>query len=151
MSVTQTSVPSKGWLEFHNPPITLHSGGKSSWKVDAHQLYLNPAIRESVFESWARYLHALRINDFSLVGIERGGIEWADGFSRYTLGSNKDRPSISDKTRIIIVDDVYTTGASLRKQRDLFSTNSIALVVVDRSKNGIWRDLPAHAWMSLDL
>ncbi len=120
-----------GWLEWHNPnddeePFILHSGGESKFKVDGTALYDDIAVRQAVFECWVAFLKDKRLEQFRLCPIPTGGTVWADGFSDFIklvgYGSATSSP--------VIVDDVFTTGASVGEMRNRLGWKTPALLVV---------------------
>lgn len=135
------------WLTKHDPPIELHSGSYSKFKVNAEVFYENQSIREAVFDHWFAYLMQFGINDAYFLPIPRGGTTWAEGFKEYY---HEHLPKGKPKMPVII-DDVFTTGASIFNMRmDLEKTYGITvpvLVVVNRGFN------MRHvcAWMEVQL
>lgn len=137
-----------GFLVYEEKPFTLHSGGTSNWKIDAQWLYNNPPLRKVILDQlteqvtrWTHPFYGLRP---WLLGVPRGGVSWAidlakivDGtFSQYdpnTLGECL--AEYADKFFFILIDDVITTGASLKDSR---VNHTIA--VVDRRLVGKKKD-----------
>ena len=133
------------WLTRHDPPIRLHSGGLSHYKVNAGDLYADPAVRDAVFACWAAYLDAHSISRFLLVPIPTGGVAWAEGFRQHLLDNS---PTYSMGDQPVIVDDVLTTGASIRDMRqELGDPHAPALVVVNRGAS-FWQTCE---WMYANL
>ena len=62
------------WLTRHDPPIKLHSGGLSHYKVNADDLYADPVVRDAVFAFWAAYLDAHNTPKYRLVPIATRGV-----------------------------------------------------------------------------
>lgn len=85
---------------FRAGQFTLASGRESHFKLDCD------VITEEEWKSLAKIVLPL-LPPFEWVqGIPRGGLLWADQFLRYrTPGAN----------RLLLVDDVWTTGGSLRR------------------------------------
>lgn len=135
------------WLTKHDPPVELHSGSSSKWKVDAGELYKDHTVREAVFDHWFAYLMQFGIKDAYFLPIPRGGTIWAEGFKEYYC---EHLPKGKLKLPVII-DDVFTTGASIFNMRmDVEKTYGITapvLVVVNRGFN------MRHvcAWMEVQL
>lgn len=84
---------------FQEGEFTLHSGGKSSFKIECD------ALTKADWKCLARMI-AERVGCFSSVyGIPRGG----QSLEFYLA------PYVADKGPRLVVDDVWTTGASMRE------------------------------------
>lgn len=84
--------------------FALHSGSRSPWKIDCDAL---------TSEDWGAL--ALMIKDRvpafgCVVGIPTGGMKLEQALTRYEV----------DNDRVLIVDDVLTTAASMEKERRIY-------------------------------
>lgn len=101
--------------------FTLHSGEKASFKIDCD------ALTESDMECIAWMLN-LKLPPFGTVeGIPRGGMRLAVAMEKYITPSSK---------RILLVDDVYTTGMSMEVARGL--RHVTGAVIFARNKPSYW-------------
>ena len=109
----------KEWLIYHPEPITLTTGGRSHWFVDAKAIFEDEHLRQQVLVVWERKLPNYGQN-WHLIGVPEGGMRWAAALAGYlykkrgilaTLG----RPeyTIPEDFSVAVVEDVVTTGASL--------------------------------------
>ena len=116
-----------GWLRWSPNLITLHSGSKSHWFVDGAAMFNDEHIRESVLDYWQEKLGDRKVR---LVAIPTGGIVWAEALAERTGNAwgTPDRLPAGQEP-IVVIDDVVTTGASLRVVPYKF-----ALVVVVRNR-----------------
>lgn len=86
---------------FQLGQFKLHSGAESRWKIDCD------ALTDEDLDAIALML-AERLPSFSKVeGIPRGGLRLAKAMERYC--------SLFPDDRLLVVDDVCTTGSSFRK------------------------------------
>ena len=141
-----------GWLIYHEEPITLHSGGKSHWFVDGQRIFDDPHLRESVLACWERAVRHWadtfpRGEHPYFVGIPRGGLCWAKAIAARLdaeWGPIQDAPK---GNFVYAVDDICTTGASLRSVPSNWN-----LVVVARCSlfRGSHLGLTAWAWIDLE-
>lgn len=85
---------------FQRGDFTLHSGEKSGFKIDCD------ALTDGDLETIACMI-AERVPNFgSVEGVPSGGLRLSSALEKYvTVG------------QLLIVDDVYTTGASMETQR----------------------------------
>lgn len=87
---------------FQRGDFVLASGLNSSFKIDGD------ALTDEDIETIAWMINGNLWRDFgSVQGVPRGGLRLADAMRKYA------RPYKTD--RILIVDDVWTTGDSMRK------------------------------------
>jgi hypothetical protein len=135
------------WLEFHEEPVTLHSGARSHWLVRGDLIFADERLREAVLDYWGFYIAGLRPPYF-FWAIPRGGSAWAEAIAERVGGTWANRPgpaSIPNNATVLAVDDVATTGRSL-----LDYGASHNLIVVDRRQRvaGVLR---TWCWASLYL
>jgi len=92
---------------FNLGDFTLHSGQKSEWIIDCN------ALTEEDLECLAK-MAMERLRPFGqTIGIPRGGIRFMRALREYCS---------PDSDALLIVDDVYTTGQSLRNMHDHYYT-----------------------------
>jgi orotate phosphoribosyltransferase len=110
---------------FQRGDFTLSSGRKAWWKIECD------ALTGDDWDTLAALI-ADRYNFCGVTGVPRGGLPLADRLARNTY------PHVKN---YLIVDDVYTTGASMRAVRDALIAESdgggryyIGVVVFARSK-----------------
>ena len=128
------------WIEYHEEPVKLHSGEFTHWMIRGDLLFEHEDLREAVLDVWERVVR-FRLNTFmpkgshgwEIVGVPRGGLVWADAL-KDRLGD----PGELKRPIRIVVDDVYTTGASMGE----FAPYSLGLVAVTRTKVAH----PSTAW-----
>lgn len=90
---------------FRLGDFTLHSGVRSRFKIDCD------ALTDDDWQALA-FLASQHLPVFSHVcGIPRGGDRFAAALAKYAVSGADDLP-------ILIVDDVLTTGGSMRRERD---------------------------------
>ena len=115
------------FIEYHEEPVRLHSGGKSHWLVRGDHIFANERLRQEVLRWWGYYVMGFR-KPYFFWAIPTGGSQWAEAIAEYAGGSWANRPgpvNIRNGSTIFTVDDVLTTGASL-------GGGQHPLVVVDR-------------------
>ena len=87
---------------FNKGAYTLHSGGSSMFKIDCD------ALTDADLAAVAQELY-VRLPAFSrVVGVPTGGLRLALALDRYV---------VPDAGRLLVVDDVLTTGASITAHR----------------------------------
>lgn len=141
-----------GFLSYADPPFALHSGGRSHWFVDGGAIFADEHLRECVLDCWEREIRRIfpAAKKFCFLGIPRGGIPWAEAIA-HRMGQvwySASHPFIPREIVgvIIVVDDVFTTGASIGQVKDA----KWALVVVARVP--AWKYLPQMTiWVKIDL
>lgn len=119
-------------------PIPLHAGTYSRWFVDGKQIFNDTYVREIVLDYWAKYLDYAHNNvRLHFRAVATGGISWAaalsdrikgSSYSTYVPGTRVDH----SKQVVFVVDDVLTTGTSIKVVCKSQSGLHRALVVVDR-------------------
>lgn len=90
--------------DFH-----LHSGGRSRFKIDCD------ALSDDDLRVLAEIV-ASRFSFSAVTGIPAGGLRFAQHLKRLTPEPNRNADAL--KLPILLVDDVWTTGASMREARD---------------------------------
>jgi len=107
---------------FNTGFYKLHSGQASNFKIDCD------ALTDEDIGTIALQL-VQRLPEFGWVeGVPTGGIRLAEAMVRYT-----DRHS----DVILIVDDVFTTGASMEAKRD-YRLNVFGAVIFARAETPAW-------------
>lgn len=109
---------------FQLGDFTLHSGQKSRWKIACDALTPEDWVALAV-------MAVERLPRFELVhGIPKGGMPFADALRKYRTSGGV----------LLIVDDVWTTGASMRKMWNTFTypTGVIGCVVFARGPVDGW-------------
>jgi len=107
---------------FRLGDFTLHSGGHSRFKIDCDSL---------VNEDWKclAQMAAERLPRFTHVeGVLHGGIQFARALEIHR--------SFGCESTLLIVDDVWTTGASMEQQRG--GRDAIGMVVFSRGTLASW-------------
>ena len=128
------------WLEYHEEPVTLHSGATSHWLVRGDLMFLNEPLRNLILDFWIDEIVATFGKAHS-IGIPKGGTVWADALAErlgLTSGGPDDTPYPS--SLLWVVDDVVTTGKSIMS----VASASHRLAVVDRGNNRVipWIRMP---------
>lgn len=108
----------------------LHSGNTSYYKIDCD------ALTDKDIESLAFVISQQQIYFSSVFGIPTGGLRLANALQQFAEPNRLNLP-------ILIVDDVYTTGNSMREfkakiKREYPDIPVIGIVVFDRSKKGTY-------------
>lgn len=107
---------------FQRGTFTLHSGRQASWKIDCD------ALSDADLEALA----AIAVRGLPMFGwvegIPLGGSRFADALRRYAT---------EGCTRILIVDDVFTTGASMEFHR-AGRRHCLGLVIFARGECPEW-------------
>lgn len=91
---------------FELGDFTLHSGQKSSWIINCHEL--SDADIEALAHIAATEVLGGR-KFYNVTGIPRGGVRFAEALTPLVLDAAA--------ARQLIVDDVFTTGASMEAER----------------------------------
>lgn len=145
------------WLEYHKSPVTLHSGDKSHWLVRGDLIFKDVDLRVVVLRRWKALLpFCAEPRDY--IGIERGGVEWAEALAEFTKGKAyaMSTPELEEwghmlhgkpDKPLVVVDDVTTTGSSLK----LVPHADNHIVVVDRRRQLLHPDDKILAWARIPL
>jgi hypothetical protein len=104
LDIASTQKPSL----FQLGDFTLHSGIKSGWKIECD------ALTKGDWEALAAMAMEFLPAFGEVIGVPRGGLPFAEALRKYC---------VSDSTRLLLADDVLTTGGSLQKMRDRFVTD----------------------------
>ena len=139
----KNSISGLSWITYYPEPVTLHSGYHSHWLVDATLIYADPQLRKIVLDCWepiaASWRHPY------ILGIPRGGVPWAQALAERIDAPWGTHLSAYQRGSLLVVDDVLTTGTSLRA----ISAKSYFVVV---NRNGDPEiDLPVTAWATMYL
>lgn len=109
---------------FQRGDFNLHSGGSSNWKIDCD------ALDDTSIECLA-WMVSTRMTFRSVYGIPTGGVRLAEALAKYTR-----RESDTD---MLIVDDVLTTGRSMREACERFlKLNCMGVVIFARGAVPSW-------------
>lgn len=105
---------------FRSGEFPLHSGGESNWKIECDAL--TPEDWGTLAQMMAEKVGRFR----NVYGIPEGGLALAEALAPMATTDWRDP--------FLIVDDVYTTGASMREAHllTLKATNIIGFVVFAR-------------------
>jgi hypothetical protein len=111
-----------GLFQYVEDGIKLHSGGRSQFKIECD------ALDDGDLECFAWITATYLVEDFSEVhGVPEGGLRFAKALEKYK----------SKEGAILVVDDVYTTGNSLREfimnyfiENDMHSSPPMKTVVI---------------------
>ncbi len=111
-----------GLFQYIEDGIELHSGGRSQFKIECD------ALDDKDIQCLAWITSTYLIGKFSEVhGVPRGGLRFAKALEKYK----------SKEGAILVVDDVYTTGNSLREfimnyfiENDMHSSPPMKTVVI---------------------
>lgn len=113
---------------FNLKDVTLHSGSKSDWIIDCD------ALTDEDLAALAR-LGSRMVPPFAMVeGIPRGGLRFAEAMKQYI------NPAHSD--RILICDDVLTTGNSFKDHAKVLRSQGVPHARIDGLaifQRGTWR------------
>ena len=110
------------WLEYHETPVELHSGGWSHWLVRGDLIYKDERVRELVLDCWTYCMgiHSPEYRDPAspraprIYGVPDGGTVWAEALAhRWGTEPLSAYSAAEDAGPTFIVDDVATTGESL--------------------------------------
>lgn len=97
---------------FQDGDFTLHSGDKSDWIIDCG------ALTDDDLRVLAKLIVKTLPPFERVIGIPRGGLRFAAQLERHTTIGGP---------AVLLVDDVYTTGASLREARQKLFDEDVAL------------------------
>lgn len=106
---------------FQFGEFTSHSGLVLPWKFDAD------ALSDGSIEALAQLI-ASKLTFGEVYGIPRGGLRLAEAL----------RPYVVQRGPWLIVDDVLTTGQSMRDARDFLPMPSIGVVILARGVCPYW-------------
>ncbi len=107
---------------FKSGDFVLHSGSKSNFLIDCE------ALTNAELEALAAYVVPTLPGFEAVVGIPRGGLRFAEALARYI------KPGTGT---MLLVDDVYTTGASMTEAR-MQEPNAIGVVIFARRQPPFW-------------
>lgn len=143
------------WLIYYEHREQLHSGGKSHWFVDGRAIFDDPNLRESVLACWEKLLECKvgSWNNPRVVGIPTGGLPWAKALAQ-RLGwplVSVDDLAYKYEGFTVLVDDVYTTGASLNVGGISGDPLALRRLVVVGRKNAEVKPVGVSAWAWIDL
>ena len=110
---------------FVDGEFTSHSGLRLPFKIDCDVL------TDGDIDTLASAISRRLVRFSAVYGIPRGGVRLADALAR--LGGTG-----SQLDPLLIVDDVLTTGASMREARDRFGPNTIGIVIFARGPCPDW-------------
>src|SRR3990172_7616643 len=90
-------------LEYHDEPVTLHSGGKSHWLVRGDLLFADEQLRGLVLDYWMKVLRAWS-PPFEIVSVPTGGDVWAAALVERVAALESQNPGMMPYR--VLVDDV---------------------------------------------
>lgn len=138
------------FIEYHEEPVRLHSGGYSHYLVRGDLMFQDKRLREAVLDFW---ISKLPYRPITLNSVPSGGTLWAEALGDRidTLRHQGHWPE--QVVCSVVVDDVVTTGASLHNQT--YQSGWRKLAVVDR-RPPTHREIPGHpneiiSWMQINL
>jgi orotate phosphoribosyltransferase len=111
---------------FQLGDFTLHTGGKSDLKIDCD------ALTDDDITVLAHVIQENMPPFSTVVGIPKGGLRLANALQQYTK---------ADANRILIVDDVLTTGRSMREAYTVWKRDHnevIGCVIFARGPLPVW-------------
>ncbi len=103
------------WLEYHEKPVTLHSGATSHWLVRGDLLFNDERVRQAVLDVWwyAIFVHSPIVTKPRIFGIPTGGTPWAKALADHMPGGAVLLDKyVQSAEPTFLVDDVVTTGSS---------------------------------------
>lgn len=113
---------------FQTGVVKLHAGGYSNFKIDADYL------TDDDINSIALQL-TLRLPRFGdVIGVPRGGLRLAEAMKPF-VSPHRELNGTYD-SELLIVDDVFTTGASMEEYRD--GRDCLGAVIFARSDTPTW-------------
>jgi len=111
---------------FQTGQYKLNSGKVSYFKIECD------ALTDDDIESLAHMISQIVPKFSSVTGVPRGGVKLAESLEKYIDTST---------SRVLIVDDVLTTGGSMERMREQFSCNKdniVGSVIFARGKCPEW-------------
>lgn len=115
---------------FQRQDFTSHAGWKLSWKIECD------ALTDEDIETFAHII-SKTFQFGRVVGIPRGGNRLAAALDKYVTGYQPGERFIT-----LLVDDVYTSGASMREARSELSNDEDGVGVVLFARRP-----PAEPWV----
>lgn len=116
---------------FQTGFFKLHSGETSNFKIDCDFL-----TDEDINAIALQLVH--RLPSFrSVEGVPQGGLRLAAALQQYVLPPSNGGYYKDIGYPVLIVDDVYTTGASMDEQRD-FRVGVVGAVIFARNPTPAW-------------
>lgn len=106
---------------FRNEPLISHAGLKLSFKIECDSL------SDSDIETLAVIISQKFVFG-KVYGVPRGGLRLSAALEKFKSSSDK----------ILIVDDVLTTGTSMEEARRDIGTNSLGVVIFARGAFPSW-------------
>lgn len=136
--VTNTGVDEMIGLYYHERPITLHSGGKSHWFVNADEMFQHEPLRREVLRIWIRSLTDSE-GKYQFEAVPSGGILWTEAIHDEIPGSiiRLLNSECQQGYQRVVVDDVVTTGQSIMDVNEMRLVRRLAVVI---------RNRPAFEW-----
>lgn len=113
-------------------PFVLHSGSETHFKMECD------ALSDHDWWSLAMAAHESGLRFGSVEGVPRGGERFADALQQFAT-----------EGKVLIVDDVLTTGASMEEQRA--GRDAIGLVLFARARPASWIKAIFHGPLFDDL
>lgn len=111
---------------FQTGVVRLHAGGYSNFKIDCD------ALTDEDIDSIALQLIHRLPGYYAVEGVPQGGLRLAEAMEKYSVPF---QPIRSDK--LLIVDDVFTTGASMEEHRGE-RHRAIGAVIFARADTPAW-------------
>lgn len=117
--------------------FTLHSGQSAWFKIDCDALSMEEIdIAAQIIVSHTMWWPCIWGSIRAVVGIPRGGLRLAEQVGLHLIRQDRLRPKEDGPT--LIVDDVWTTGASMDKVRADTEGGVLGAVIFARSKPPLW-------------
>jgi hypothetical protein len=119
------------------PGFVMHSGQVSDWKLECDDL------TDEDIDTIA-YLMSRKLTFFGVYGIPEGGNRIAKALKPYIVARE------TPKAKFLVVDDVYTTGQSMERARQLVADRGLAPYIMVRGQV-IWnrsQEGPMPSWIS---